>query len=84
MRAARQGLGRSTTAVPEMVLSPGDLSGLDMGQAVASYRVPDVQLSDLSPAAEPVTPKAVPCHNRDLLDLTQPMNTVVAASKNIS
>jgi hypothetical protein len=73
---------------PEMALSLGDLAGLDMGQAVASNPVPDVQLLNLSLDAEPVTSNAVPNHNHDLLALdqswTQPTNTAAAASENVS
>jgi hypothetical protein len=72
---------------PVMALSPGDLAGLDMGQAVASNPAPDMQLLDLSLAEEPVTSNAVPSHNHDLLDLdqswTQTTNTAAAASENI-
>jgi len=77
------------TAAPalELVLSLGDLAGLDMGQVVASNPLPDVQLLDLSLASEPVTSNAVPSHNHDFLDLdqswTQAMNTAAAASENI-
>jgi len=77
------------TAVPasEMALSPGDLAGLDMGQArVASNPALDVQLLDLSLATETVTSNAVPSHNHDLLDLdqswTQPTN-IASASENL-
>jgi len=83
MCAARQLVGRSTTAAPEMVMSLSDLARLDMGQAVASTPAPKVQLLDLSLAAEPVTPNAVPSYDNDLLDLTQPTDTIATASENI-
>jgi len=72
---------------PEMALFLGDFVGLDMGQAVESNPVPDVQLLDISQPAEPVTSNAVPSHNHDLLDFdqswAQPTNTAVAASETI-
>jgi len=78
---ARPVVGRSNTAAPEMALPPGDLAGVDMGQAVASNPAPDMQLLDFSLAADPV-----PSHNHDLMDCdqswTQPTNTVAAASEN--
>jgi len=83
MRAARQVVGRSTNAAPEIVQSPSDLAELDMSQAVASNPAPDVQLLDLSLAAEPVTSNAAPSHDHDPIDLTQPTETVAAASENI-
>jgi len=74
-------------SAPEMALSLGDLAGLDMGQVLASSPMPDMQLLDLSLAAEPVTSNAAPSHNHDLLDLdqswTQPTNTAAVASENI-